>query len=158
MLIKTEKSGFVILPPQSTYTGKGVENYDYAGNNASVIDGGKIDGVITSSGEILKVSDKESQPVVNVSVVICDSDSGIQMRITKPTTFINEIGNMLKKVENKFKNTKKELSGFYNVNDGSQAGKWIFRAPSQEEMRDILGDNKSYFINRDILEEHLKEE
>ena len=29
VLVRTEDSGYVILPPNSTYDGKNVENYDY---------------------------------------------------------------------------------------------------------------------------------
>ena len=59
MLVRTEDSGYVILPPNSTYDGKNVENYDYKSKNVTVIDMGKIDGVIKSSGDILKVSDSQ---------------------------------------------------------------------------------------------------
>ncbi len=59
MLVRTEDSGYVILPPNSTYDGKNIENYDYKSKNVTVIDMGKIYGVIKNSGDILKVSDSQ---------------------------------------------------------------------------------------------------
>lgn len=59
VLVRTEDSGYVILTPNSTYDGKNIENYDYKSKNVTVIDMGKIDGVIKSSGDILKVSDSQ---------------------------------------------------------------------------------------------------
>lgn len=153
VLIKTENTGFVILAPNATYTGENVPGYDY-NEGENKIDGGKIDGVITSSGKILKVSDTKSLPK-NVSVIVEDGDDDVEMNITADSAAANTTADMMKKLSNTFLMQEKELSGFYSIGDGSGAGDWISRAPTQDELKEMLGDAGSLFIAKCDMETYL---
>lgn len=153
ILIKTENTGFVILAPNATYTGENVPGYDY-NEGENKIDGGKIDGVITSSGKILKVSDTETL-TKNVSVIVEDGDDDLEMKITEDTSYVNTTADIMKKLANTFLMQEKELSGFYSVGDGSGAGDWISRAPTQDELKEMLGDAESLFIAKCDMENYF---
>ena len=153
VLIKTENTGFVILAPNTTYTGENVPGYDYA-EGEDKIDGGKIDGVIASSGKILKVSDTELLPK-NVHVIVEDGDDDVEMKVTSDTNLLNKTADMMKMLANTFSTMEKELSGIYNVGDGSGAGDWIPRPPTQEELMEMLDGADSLFIAKSDMKTYL---
>ena len=153
VLIKTENTGFVILAPNTTYTGENVPGYDYA-EGEDKIDGGKIDGVIASSGKILKVSDTELLPK-NVHVIVEDGDDDVEMKVTSDTNLLNKTADMMKMLANTFSTMEKELSGIYSVGDGSGAGDWIPRPPTQEELMEMLDGADSLFIAKSDMKTYL---
>ena len=153
VLIKTENTGFVILAPNTTYTGENVPGYDYV-EGEDKIDGGKIDGVIASSGKILKVSDTELLPK-NVHVIVEDGDDDVEMKVTSDTNLLNKTADMMKMLANTFSTMEKELSGIYNVGDGSGAGDWIPRPPTQEELMEMLDGADSLFVAKSDMKTYL---
>lgn len=153
VLIKTEDSGYVILPPKSTYTGKNVENYKYEPKK-NIIDIGKIDGVIKSNGAILKVSDSQTsvlkKSLPNVSAKI---DENGEMTISGFLSWlVNSVAD-----KQKLKSKNKESSGNYKVGTGNGAGRWLERKPDQEKMKN-LSNGKQYFIEKENISQILEDE
>ena len=153
VLIRTEDSGYVILPPHTNYNGKGIENYDYNGNGVNEIDMGKIDGVIQSSGDILKVSDSQDTPLKSFL-------PDVDLKISKDKKMTID-GPISKKVNSegdkkKAKIGRNDMSGFYKVGGKEGAGTWLDRNPSQEKMKK-LSNGKQYFVEKDIVEQILED-
>ena len=161
ILIKTEKSGFVVLAPHSFYTGENV--YRHSG----IIDSGKIDGVIFSTGNILKVSDSEKiskiplvgQFIGNTSVIInqydvknlfSDDVAGTLLLAYIPfgpeSAIPNNIATLGKILTGRF-----DFSGSYVVRSLSKKGIWIDRAPTQEELKAMCNGKESAFYTEDEL-------
>ena len=121
---------------------KNVGNFDYESKSVSIIDMGKVDGAIKSSGDILEVTDTQDYgsllPDVDIKI---DKDG--TMKISGPISKgVNKLGDSKKK-----NNGRNDTSGFYKVGDGSEPGSWIERNPSQEKMKD-LAKGKQYFIKK----------
>ena len=153
VLIRTEDSGYVILPPHENYNGKDVENYNYNDKGVNEIDMGKIDGVIQSDGNILKVSDSQDTPLKNflpdVDLKISkDKQMSIDGRISK---MVNSEGD-----KRKAKAGRNDMSGFYKVGDKEGAGTWLDRKPSQEKMKEV-SKGKQCFVGKDSVEKILED-
>ena len=153
VLIRTEDSGYVILPPNANYNGKGVENYDYNANGVNEIDMGKIDGVIQSNGDILKVSDSQDTPLKSFL-----PDVDLKISNDKKMSIDGPISNKVNDFGDKWKAKKgrSDKSGFYKVGDKEGAGTWLDRKPSQEKMKQ-LSDGKQYFLAKDAVEKILED-
>ena len=151
ILIRTEDAGYVILPPNSTYNGKNVENFDYESKSVSIIDMGKVDGAIKSSGDILKVTDTQDYgpllPDVDIKI---DKNGNMEISGTI-SKCVNNLGD-----SNKKKKGRTDTSGLYKVGDGSKPGSWIERNPSQEKMKD-LAKGKQYFIKKSDVYQILED-
>jgi len=153
VLLRTEDSGYVILPPNSTYDGKNVENYDYKSKNVTVIDMGKIDGVIQSSGDILKVTDSQE---TSLKSLLPDVD--VKISKDKTMTIDGPISKLVnsKGDKKKEKGGRSDRSGMYKVGDKEGAGNWIDRNPSQEKMKN-MANGKQYFIEKSDISKILED-
>ena len=138
VLLRTEHDNFVILPPHSVYTGDNVANYTGTG----LLDEGKIDGVIFSSGRIAKISDSsrineklkiENGINGNVDVTINEGllDSTISFSNSK-----SEIMNLCGDVGKILYEHRLDLSGYTKAGK-KNAGQWISRGLTQEELKKL---------------------
>ena len=162
VLVKTEDSGFVIVPPHHLYTGKNVLN-----SKRKLIDYGKVDGVIFSNGHILKVLDsgKSAGPVhiplntnieieqINIKLPFTDDLTYIYAHIPIGiSTSVNNILSIGKLITGNF-----DFAGERFVKSLSEDGIWLERAPSQLEL--IMWGNfeKPVFYTENQLKELMKD-
>ena len=114
---------------------------------------GKVDGVIKSDGDILKVSDSQTTilrsflPDVDIKI-----DENGKMSIDGPIS--NKVNSFADK--KKTEKGRTDLSGYDKVGSGKNAGNWVGKNPSQEKMKE-LSDGKQYFVTKDEISKVLED-
>ncbi len=154
ILIKTEKRGFVVFPAKSIYTGKGVVD-GISGKRLDQIDSGKIDGIIFSSGDVIKISDDLKLPW-NVDVTLTDKsisigDFNIEL-VGYCSNFKSLAGNFLCNIIKLF-TLRTDLSGVKDISEIC----WLSRSLSQSELDELSKSKNGTFYSKDYLEEKIKE-
>ena len=140
ILIRTENSGYVVLPPKTIYTGKNV--VDSNGKKMRQIDGGKIDGVILSSGTTFKVSDTKYMLFEYVSLTINqnEQDGKISVNYSSDKDKELSIGNYNLKLTLKGVD---DPPGEGKVGTNRHGGNWLGRAPTQDELKELVRFDKN---------------
>ena len=157
VLLKTEKSGFVILPPQSTYTGNNIVD----GISSARLDGekpfdvGKIDGAIYSSGLVVKVSDDFILPW-NVDVTLIGKSFEIGSLTVEFLGYLSNsksvLGNLICNI-GKLAKLRTDFSGVKTLEETN----WLTRPLSQSELEQLsIGETGTYFT-KEFLETKIKE-
>ena len=152
VLLRIEDKGYVILAPYSIYTGKNVTGAEpYVDKDTGILDKGKIDGVIFSSGKICKITGKLCFPG-KTDIFITKDESGI--RTTYTIGFCTDSSDIFSHTYDLGKKIKgQETSGFYNVGGESGAAAWLKRSLTQNEMKEKCEGTDSVFIEFNKIKE-----
>ena len=161
ILVATEHDKFVVLPPNSTYTGENVANNNLVNINnlKNPIDGGKVDGVILSSGDVIKISDDDKLKWWNVDLSIVEFDISVfgcsyNVKVGYLPNIKSVLGNLACNIAKPILRGRFDFSGHKKIGKNND---WLPRALSQEELKDLSKSPNGTVYSKKYIENKIKE-